>query len=782
MQLERYLNPEQRSAAETIEGPVLILAGAGSGKTRALTYRIANMIDSGISPWNILAITFTNKAAGEMRERIDDLVGFGSDSIWVATFHSTCLRILRRYADKIGYNSSFSIYDTDDSKALIRRIIKDLNYDPKQIREKTVMNVISNCKNEMISVSEYDMTATDYYEKIYSKIYAEYQQRLLKNNAMDFDDLLIKTVMLFKEFPDVLENYQNRFKYILIDEYQDTNTVQFEFVRLLADKYRNLCVVGDDDQSIYKFRGANIRNILDFEKHYADAKVIKLEQNYRSTQTILNAANAVIANNTARKNKKLWSDNGEGHKIHFRQLDYSREEAEYIADDIARRVRQKDTTYDKCAVLYRTNAQSRELEEMFVRSNIPYNIVGGQNFYGRMEIKDTLAYLKTINNGNDDVALLRIINVPKRGIGDTSINKALEYARENNISLFDAMKKADAIPGLSRAAGKMVDFTLMIRRFRTAVADEEYEDLPELIDDVLKTTGYYDEIKELDKEEGKERESNLDELITKAAAYEEKYFDENPEAQRGPSLDEFLSEVSLVADIDNVDESTPKVLLMTLHSAKGLEFDNVYIAGCEDGLFPGDSVIGSIDSSEMEEERRLAYVGITRAKQELTLTCAKCRMLRGETRYNPVSTFVREIPKEYLEGNMPKNRSEFEFNFEDLGFGGNAGFKSGNARPSGFSKPKASVKSKDIANPMNKPYAIGGLDSLKGIKGLSKGIASDQSNAADIKPGMRVKHIKFGEGTVKLIENSDGAGLVTVDFDNYGTRVLNASYARLTVI
>lgn len=782
MQLDRFLNPEQKSAAETIEGPVLILAGAGSGKTRALTYRIANMIDSGINPWNILAITFTNKAAGEMRERIDDIVGLGSDSIWVATFHSTCLRILRRYSDRIGFDSSFSIYDTDDSKALIRRIIKDKNLDPKQIREKTAMNIISDCKNEMISPSDYDKNAFDYYEKIYSKIYEEYQQRLQKNNAMDFDDLLNKTVMLFKMNPDILENYQNRFKYILIDEYQDTNSVQFEFVRLLADKYRNLCVVGDDDQSIYKFRGANIRNILDFEKHYPDARVIKLEQNYRSTQTILNAANAVIANNIGRKSKKLWSDNGEGHKIHFRQLDYSREEAEYIADDISRRVRQRDTTYDKCAVLYRTNAQSREIEEQFIRDNIPYNIVGGQNFYGRMEIKDVLAYLKTINNGNDDVALLRIINVPKRGIGDTSINKALEYARENNLSLFDAMKKADQIPSLSRAASKMTDFTLMIRRFRTAITDGEYDDLQELIDDVIKTSGYIDAIRELDKEEGKERERNLDELITKAAAYEEKYYEDNPEAERGPSLDEFLGEVSLVADIDNVDEATPKVLLMTLHSAKGLEFDNVYIAGCEDGLFPGDQVVSSIDSSEMEEERRLAYVGITRAKTELTLTCAKCRMLRGETRFNPVSTFVREIPKEYLEGNLPKTRDEFNYSYDEPfpSLGAKSVYNERNTG-SGLARPKAVVRSKDISNPMNKPYATG-LDALKGIKGLTKGVPDSGSNGNNIKAGMRVKHIKFGEGVVTCVEESDGAGLITVEFDKYGTRVLNSSYARLTVI
>ena len=773
MQLDRYLNPEQLNAAETLDGPVLILAGAGSGKTRTLTYRIANLIDHGVNPWNILAITFTNKAAGEMRTRVDDIVGFGSDSIWVATFHSTCVRILRRFAQKLGYDDSFSIYDADDQKTLMKNICKEMNIDTKKLKEKTILNTISANKDELVTPEEYDrLVGSDPIESKIAEAYHIYQNTLKKNNAMDFDDLIVNCVKLFKEHPDVLESYQNRFLYIHVDEYQDTNTAQFELIRLLADKNRNLCVVGDDDQSIYKFRGANIHNILDFEKNYPEAKVIKLEENYRSTQNILNAANAVIANNKQRKDKSLWTNKGDGHKVHFRLLESGKEEAEFIAEDIARKVRRHEARYKDCAVLYRTNAQSRELEERFLYDNIVYQIVGGQNFYGRKEIKDCLAYLKTIANGNDDLMVKRIINVPKRGIGNTSIEKAQAYADHNDLSLFDAIAHADRIPGLGKAAAKMTEFGEMIERLR-ARANEEgyYDDLPELIDDVLNETGYLEDLRISDDDEDRDRIANLDEMISKAAVFEQKYMDENPESEKGPSLTDFLNEVSLVADIDNVSEENDRVLLMTLHGAKGLEFDHVYIAGMEDGLFPGEGNIFA-GEEELEEERRLAYVGMTRAKEELTLTAAGYRFMRGQPSNNPVSMFVREIPEEYIEGNLPRVRSRESIDSSYTSSWNSTPRQSTSVGGTGYRKPYAPTPNKDIA-PSKKPFAA-----VKGLGSLSKG--SSMANAAvDYSIGDRVRHVKFGEGVVKEMENRDGSTYVTVEFDTAGVRVLAAAFARL---
>lgn len=771
MNLENKLNPMQLEAATQIEGPVLILAGAGSGKTRTLTHRIAYMIDEGIEPYNILAITFTNKASKEMKERVDDLIGYGS-GIWVATFHSTCVRILRRCIDRLGYDNNFTIYDSDDQKNIVKAICKRQNIDTKRIKEKTIMGVISSCKDEMKSPSDYSKeVGSDWIESQIASVYQEYEATLKKNNALDFDDLLLKTVKLFKENPDVLEMYQRRFQYILVDEYQDTNTVQFEFIRLLADKHRNLCVVGDDDQSIYKFRGANIRNILDFEFNYPEAKVIKLEQNYRSTQNILDAANKVIARNKGRKSKALWTSKGAGHKIHFRQFDSSREEAEFIAMDIASKVRKKDATYKDCAILYRTNMQSRELEERLIWDNIPYQIVGGQNFYGRKEIKDVLAYLKTIDNGNDDLAVKRILNVPKRGIGATSVQKVEMYADANEISFFEALTQAERIPSLGKTADKMKAFTSMIRLLRTKIQDDFYDDLPELIDDVLQTTGYLEELRAEADEDATDREENVDELITKAAAFEQKYFEENSDTEEKPTLQDFLSEVSLVADIDNVDGEKDRVLLMTLHSAKGLEFPYVYIAGMEEGLFPNDMVISSADSEDMEEERRLAYVGITRAKEELTLTCAKVRMLRGETRYNPISCFVREIPEELLEGNMPKAKSPMQDLEEHSG--DSDALERLRTRPfAGGIRPKAEPKDHSIGDPKKKPYAA-----AQGFAGLKKG--SDLKANIDYGVGDRVSHIKFGPGTVRELDESGENTYVTVEFDGAGVRVLNAVFAKL---
>lgn len=644
MSLYDALNEQQKKGVFTTEGPVLILAGAGSGKTSVLTRRIAYLIEGlGVDGWSIMAITFTNKAAGEMRSRVDDIVGHGSEQIWVSTFHSTCVRILRRHIDRLGFDKSFTIYDTDDSKSVMKEVCKKLEIDTKQLKERTILSAISSAKDSLISATDYELSVEgDFVKKKIAAAYKEYQLTLKKNNALDFDDLIVKTVELFKNCPEVLENYQNRFQYIMVDEYQDTNTAQFELIRLLAARSRNLCVVGDDDQSIYRFRGANIRNILDFEQVYPDATVIKLEQNYRSTQNVLDAANAVICNNTKRKDKSLWTDKGAGNLVHFRPFEYAYEEAQYIAGDIKRKKRELVSDYRECAVLYRTNAQSRLLEESFIALNIPYNVVGGVNFYARKEIKDVLAYLKTIDNGKDDLAVKRIINVPRRGIGTTSINKVQMYADSRGISFFEALVQIDEIPAMGKAADKLRDFATMIRMFRTKLQAYSLEDL---ITDVIETTGYAKELEEADDEEARDRLENIDELITKLVSFEM----EREELGEEATLSDFLEEVALVADIDGVNKDDNKVLLMTLHSAKGLEFSQVYLAGLEDGVFPSYQTIISTDPNDLEEERRLAYVGITRAKEDLTITYAKARMIKGETQYNPVSRFVNEIPAELMD-------------------------------------------------------------------------------------------------------------------------------------
>ena len=751
MSIYDTLNGPQKEGVFTVEGPVLLLAGAGSGKTRALTHRVAYLIDQmGVNAWNILAITFTNKAAGEMRERVDKLVGMGAEQIWVATFHATCVRILRRYIDRLGYGTNFTIYDTDDQKTLMKQVVKKLELDPKIYKERTLLGAISSAKNELISPTEYELQAWgDFNKKKIAEVYKEYQAALKKSNALDFDDLIAKTVELFKADADVLNSYQERFKYIMVDEYQDTNTAQFELIRLLADKYRNLCVVGDDDQSIYKFRGANIRNILDFEKVYPEAKVIKLEQNYRSTQNILDAANAVIKNNRGRKEKALWTEKEAGSRIHFRQFDTAYEEAEYIADDIARRVKRGQTRCGDCAVLYRTNAQSRLLEERMIAENMPYDVVGGVNFYSRREIKDVLAYLKTIDNGQDDVAVKRIINVPKRGIGQSTIDKVQAYADARNISFYDALREAGQILSVGKAVTKLENFVLLIQTFRSKL---EYYGVREILEDVLEKTGYVKELEESDEEDAEDRIANIDELITKAAYYEDTH-DE-------PSLSEFLEEVALVADIDGVGENEDRVLLMTLHSAKGLEFPHVYLAGMEDGVFPGYMTIMADDKAELEEERRLAYVGITRAKEELTLSCAKMRMIRGETQYNPVSRFVKEIPAKLLDNTLPELR------------------KAAEEEPVRDFRPKAALKRKSTAQEA-KPFIAQGIGALNNLAGLSKGTDMLAPNAPDYEPGDRVSHVKYGEGTVTALSKEPRDYKVTVQFDGAGQKIMYASFAKL---
>ncbi len=760
MSIYDTLNKEQKEAVFYTEGPLLLLAGAGSGKTRVLTHRIAYLIDEmGVNQWNILAITFTNKAAGEMRERVNRIVDVGAEQVWVATFHATCIRILRRHIDRLGYDTKFTIYDTDDQKTVLKGVCKRLNIDTKIHKERTLLNAISSAKDELISVEEYELRAMgDFHKTTIARVYREYQETLRKNNALDFDDIIVKTVELFKSCPEVLNNYQDRFRYIMVDEYQDTNTAQFELIRLLADKYRNLCVVGDDDQSIYKFRGANIRNILDYEKVYPDAKVIKLEQNYRSTKSILDAANAVIQNNTARKDKALWTDKGAGNRVHFRQFDNGYEEAEYVADDIRRKIRE-GAQYGDCAVLYRTNAQARLLEERMVVDGIPYKVVGGINFYARAEIKDILAYLKTIDNGRDEVAVRRIVNLPKRGIGASTIEKIADYAEMKDISLYDAMCHADEIMGLGKAVAKINGFVNMIQVLRSGL--DAYT-IPDLIQAILDRTKYAEYLREQDDESAEERLANVDELITKAVSYEETHEE--------PTLSEFLEEIALVADIDNVEAGDNRVLLMTFHSAKGLEFPFVYLAGMEDGLFPSYMTITADDLAEVEEERRLAYVGITRAMEDLTLTCAKSRMIRGETQYNPPSRFVREIPQELMDNTLPKSSRRSVEEFLDSMVGG--GSSTFDPRPKAILRPKATVKA-------DKPFIAKGISSLNQVAGISKGAPTKEDVELEYGIGDRVKHIKYGEGTVLGIAREPRDYKVTVNFDKVGQKIMYASFAKL---
>ena len=768
MSIYDKLNEPQREAVYHTDGPLLILAGAGSGKTRVLTHRIAYLIgERGVNAWNILAITFTNKAAEEMRQRVDNLVGFGAESVWVSTFHSACVRILRRFIDRLGYENHFTIYDTDDQKTLIKEVCRKVDVDTKVFKERSLLSAISSAKNEMILPDEFELNAGGDFAKMkIAKVYREYEAQMKANNALDFDDLLVKTVQLLQTQPDVLESYQERFRYIMVDEYQDTNTVQFQLVSLLAGKYKNLCVVGDDDQSIYKFRGANIRNILDFEHEFPDAKVIKLEQNYRSTGNILNAANSVIANNRGRKEKSLWTENGEGELIRLRQFDTAFDEADFIGEDIKSAVRQGGS-YNDSAVLYRTNAQSRLLEEKFIAMNIPYKIVGGVNFYARREIKDLLAYLKTIDNGRDDVAVRRIINVPKRGIGLTTINRIQESATERGIGFYEALLAPGLIAGVGRSATKLDSFATLIEYFKTLAEEMSITDL---LQEVIEKTGYIESLENEDKEEAKTRKENIDELISKAAAYEESCQDKDEKA----TLSGFLEEVALVADIDSLDEDQEYVVLMTLHSAKGLEFPRVYLAGMEEGLFPGYMSINAGDREELEEERRLCYVGITRAEQELTLTSARRRMVHGETQYNPMSRFVKEIPRELLDTGNKKFTQETEMPaqqntyarareaFRAQAFGGAFG---------GMAPAKNQGTSKTVTG-------------SQALASLQKGsqLAAGGNGPLGYEVGDRVRHVKFGEGTVTDIKEGGRDHEVTIEFDSVGTRKMFAKFAKLVKV
>lgn len=795
MNILEGLNPEQEKAVKHYKGPLLILAGAGSGKTRVLTHRIAWLIsEHRVQPWNILALTFTNKAAGEMRERVDNIVGSGADQIWVSTFHSTCVRILRRYIEVLGYSRSFTIYDGDDQKTLMRDILKYLQLDPKKFKERSFLSAISSAKDELIGPEQYTLRAQgDYTKEIYARAYREYEKRLRDSNALDFDDLICKTIQLFEENPDILEYYQNRFRYIMVDEYQDTNTAQFRLISLLANTKgedgsleQNLCVVGDDDQSIYKFRGANIHNILNFESLYPQAVVIKLEENYRSTQNILNAANAVIKNNSMRKEKALWTEKPKGDSIYFSQFENEYEEASNIANAISYAVSSGQANYNDFAILYRTNAQSRVFEEKLVTNNIPYRIVGAVNFYQRREIKDLLAYLRTVENGLDDISVKRIINVPKRGIGLTTIDRVTNYALEHETSFYGALQNYEYIDGISRSASKLGSFVSLIESFKRHLEDPAFS-LEDLIREIIDETGYVRLLQEEETDEANGRIENIEELINKVVSYEENCEEE-------PTLSGFLEEVALVADIDSVDESTDLVLLMTLHSAKGLEFPYVYLVGMEDGIFPGYSAVMGDDPEEMEEERRLCYVGITRAKEKLSLSCARSRFRNGEQQYNRPSTFINEIPRYLLKQGASTQTSAKRYSAADFLTSQNSGIQNTVYQKQRSKVNTLSTNYSSSWNPSAERQAKQAVhkDSSQNIFAgnpmISRGFSSSATTASNASPagisinystGDRVKHMKFGEGTVKTLQEKSGDYEVTVDFDSGTTRRMIASFAKL---
>ncbi|MCI8550522.1 MAG: UvrD-helicase domain-containing protein [Lachnospiraceae bacterium] len=784
------LNPMQREAVETTEGPLLVLAGAGSGKTRALTHRIAYLIEEcQVNPWNIMALTFTNKAAGEMRERVNAMVEHGADSIWVSTFHSTCVRILRRHIECLGYTTNFTIYDSDDQKTLMRQVLKKLDFDTRQYKERALLSAISSCKNELISPEDFSAQSEwDFYQRKVAEAYREYQAQLKKNNALDFDDLIMKTVELFQVNPQVLDYYQERFRYIMVDEYQDTNMAQFKLTALLSSKYKNLCVVGDDDQSIYKFRGANIENILNFESAFPGTKVIRLEQNYRSTGNILKAANGVIRHNVGRKDKTLWTECEEGELVSFRQYDTAQEEADAIVADIQKHIL-NGADYCDFAALYRTNAQSRLLEERCVGRGIPYRLVGGINFYQRKEIKDILCYLKTIDNGLDDLAVQRIINVPKRGIGAASIGKLMVYAEGNGISFYEACRLAERIPSIGRAAGKIQAFVNQIQMLKSKLA---YYSIGDLIDDIVSETGYREELENDDTVEAQTRLENIEELKSKAVSYEE-----NLEGgEEAPTLSGFLEEVALVADIDSMEDSENRVTLMTLHSAKGLEFSQVYLTGMEDGLFPGMMSINSGEPEELEEERRLCYVGITRAKKRLVLTCARQRMVNGETRFNMPSRFVKEVPPLCIREDGPSS----VFSFGGLRRDGTDSYREDGRESGGIMRFGKRAEGEGVGRPLSddvfefpkqekgqyRPWTAPAARYKKagagaGVKEsyMGKQFTVTKTEALSYGVGDRVCHVKFGEGVVADITEQKKDFEVTVDFDKAGRKRMYAAFAKL---
>lgn len=740
MDLLKGLNKEQSEAVLHVNGPLLILAGAGSGKTRVLTHRIARLIyEENVHPASILAITFTNKAAREMKDRVEKLVGVMSESIWISTFHSTCIRILRRDIDKVGFDRSFVIFDTADQQTVIKDCLKELNLNDKNFPPKSMLEAIGRAKDELIEPGTYTkMHAADFRMSKVAQIYELYQKKLRQNNALDFDDIIMMTIKLFLDNPPVLEFYHRKFRYVLVDEYQDTNTAQYSLISLFAQDSRNLCVVGDDDQSIYGWRGANIRNILDFEKEFRDCKVIKLEQNYRSTQTILDAANHVIKNNTGRKDKKLWTENDQGNKIQCYQADNEHDEAMFITNEIRKITRDEEKSYKDFAILYRINAQSRVLEEMLMREGIPYRIVGGQKFYDRKEIKDIIAYLRLIQNPVDNISLKRIINVPKRGIGNATVDAAEELANQRSCSIFAIVSSAAEIPALQRAAAKLEVFSSMIAKFR---ALKEHMKLSELIEEVIKSTGILKELEEEKTVESESRIENIKEFISVALEFEAQ-----SEAQ---GLEDFMSHVSLVSDIDNVKEGSDNIILMTLHSAKGLEFPVVFMVGMEEGVFPGYRSMS--DENELEEERRLCYVGITRAREQLYMTNTFYRTLFGNTTYNRASRFLQEIPDHLVEG-LDKREDK------------------GNQQAA----PKKNVQEYGGGKTISQLQTFR-MTPAASTEQVRKPASNKMYNVGDT-----VEHKKFGKGVITKVEKENDDFKLEIHFKGAGMKRLMAAFAGLT--
>ena len=747
------LNPQQRLAAETLEGPVLILAGAGSGKTRALTCRVANLLDHGVPAWNILALTFTNKAAKEMKERIANLVGESAEDAWISTFHSTCARMLRRDIEKLGYTRSFVIYDDDDQKAVLKEILKRLNIDEKFLPVRELSAKISDAKNKLMGPDEwFRESEKDYRCQMIHNVFLEYETRLKGNNALDFDDLLVKTLELLADHPPVLESYRKRFRYVMVDEYQDTNYAQYMMIKLLTDESRNLCVVGDDDQSIYGWRGADIRNILDFEKDYPDATVIKLEQNYRSTANILDAANQVIAHNAGRKEKALWTERGEGEPIRLFAASDERDEAAWIADRIRQMGRQGES-YGNTAVLYRTNAQSRVVEEMLMRSSIPYKVFGGQKFYDRKEVRDVVAYLRVMVNPADDVSLRRIINVPKRAIGDSTVVELMNHARENDMPLYSAL--SDLPESLSSRPRKCVsDFFVLMTML---MAMKEALPVSEFVPMLVEKTGLLEQYKKEDTDEARSRVENIQEFLGAVEEY--------CKSTENPTLEDYLENVSLVTDLDQAeDQGRGYVTLMTLHSAKGLEFPNVFMTGLEEGIFPSSRSL--MDDERMEEERRLCYVGITRAQKRLFISRAKQRMLYNQVNHNAPSRFLEEIPERLLKDEMEGMKAAFGDRTQPQSRG-RSGYGARSAAPaarSGMGHPGMG---------MGTSASIGGLN----IPGVQKGFVGSTARSAApnimqslYKPGDRVRHLKFGEGSVVSVTGSGNAARIKIEFTAYGVK------------
>lgn len=765
------LNDRQSEACCYTNGPLLILAGAGSGKTRVITHRIAYLIDEmSVNPYNILAITFTNKAAKEMRERVDNIVGFGAESVWVSTFHSMCVRILRKHIARIGGTRDFVIYDTDEQKVVVKEVLKYLNIDPKLYPERMVLAAISKAKEQYMTPDDYEKEhATSFRDQQIANIYREYQKRLKSNNALDFDDLIFQTIFLFETNPDVLAEYQERFKYIMVDEYQDTNYTQFVLVKMLAAKYRNLCVVGDDDQSIYKFRGADITNILNFEQVYPDAKVVKLEQNYRSTANILNAANGVIANNEGRKDKTLWTSQEDGEKVTFTRYGSEHEEANGIASRI-KTLKNQGVSLGDVAILYRTNAQSRVLEEKMIYENLPYKVFGGQNFYGRKEVRDMIAYLRLLVNASDDQSVKRIINVPKRGIGATTVDKISAFAIENDMNFYDALLDIEEIPGMARTVDKIRKFTDLIEKFKNMLYDGDF--ISVVYDAILEETGYSTELLAEGTDEAKARIENLEELKNKIVKYEED--------AENPNLTELLEDIALVADVDDDDEENggagEKVTLMTLHSAKGLEFPYVFIGGMEEGLFPSSMSINSDDPDAVEEERRLCYVGITRAMKKLYLSAAAQRMMHGTTNYCETSRFIKEIPSHYLEQEGTSG-TKWE-KAEKTGYGASGASNLNGFSNIGYGRPKMAAN--DYAK--NNPYTKGTAANPSANPGFGKAFPMGSAKSEDYAVGDTVKHLKFGKGVVTSVVPAGSDQEITVDFERVGEKKMFASLVKMKKI